>query len=313
HDLRDHVAGTAHDNAVADAHAQALDLIRVVQRGIADGDTADEHRLQSRHWRYRAGAADLKLDIEHARQLFLCGVFVRHRPARFARTKTELPLLTKAVDLVHHPVDIERQRIAARGDFTVIIDKPFRPDGNSAQIEYRKAELRQPVEQLAVRLADVETRYFSDAISVKRQRTLRGDTRIELTQKTRRRIARIDEHLGIGSTLLLVEALEIGTLHQHLAAHLEHIGTGCNAQWNRANGAHIGRDIFTNLAVAACRRLHQHAFLVTQIDGEAVELYLGGIRHRCRVRRQVELAPNTCIEHRHRTFIGIGLGENRQH
>src|SRR5690606_41256849 len=142
HDLRDHVAGTAHDNAVADAHAQALDLIRVVQRGIADGDTADEYRLQSRHWRYRAGAADLKLDIEHARQLFLCGVFVRHRPARFARTKTELPLLTKAADLVNHPPKIERQRIAAAGDYAVIMESPHRPAGNAAPPKHLTAEPR---------------------------------------------------------------------------------------------------------------------------------------------------------------------------
>ena len=46
--LGDHVAGTAHDHGVADAHVLARDLVEVVQRGIGDGDAADEHRREPR-------------------------------------------------------------------------------------------------------------------------------------------------------------------------------------------------------------------------------------------------------------------------
>ena len=44
--LRDHVAGALDDHGVADADVLARDLVGVVQGGVADGGAADEHRLQ---------------------------------------------------------------------------------------------------------------------------------------------------------------------------------------------------------------------------------------------------------------------------
>ena len=43
------------------------DLVLVVQRGVDDRDAADEHRLEPRHRRERAGAPDLDLDVLAAR------------------------------------------------------------------------------------------------------------------------------------------------------------------------------------------------------------------------------------------------------
>ena len=65
HDLRDHVARPAHDDRIADAHVLARELVHVVQRGVADRHAADEHRLEPRHRRQRAGATDLELDVAH--------------------------------------------------------------------------------------------------------------------------------------------------------------------------------------------------------------------------------------------------------
>ena len=47
-DLGDDVAGLAQDDGVADQHALALDLLRVVQRGHLDGRAGDLHRLHAR-------------------------------------------------------------------------------------------------------------------------------------------------------------------------------------------------------------------------------------------------------------------------
>ena len=58
-DLRDHITGALHDDGVADADVLALDLVLVVQRGALHDDAADRDRLEHRHRRQRALAADL--------------------------------------------------------------------------------------------------------------------------------------------------------------------------------------------------------------------------------------------------------------
>ena len=57
HHLRNDVAGAANHHRIADAHVLARQFIHVVQRRVAHRDAADEHRLQPRHRRQRAGAA----------------------------------------------------------------------------------------------------------------------------------------------------------------------------------------------------------------------------------------------------------------
>ncbi len=114
--FRDHVAGTAHDHRVADVHILAAYLVFVVQRGIADRGTADEHRLQLGDRSELAGAPDLHLDVAHDGELLFRRKFVRHRPARFARDKAKFCLQRKIIDLVHHTVDVEWQCVALGRD-----------------------------------------------------------------------------------------------------------------------------------------------------------------------------------------------------
>ena len=104
-DFRNHVAGAAHDDRVADAHVLAPQLALVVQRGVGHRHAADEHRLQPRHRRQRAGAADLHLDAEHLGGLLLGRVLVREREARRARDEAEALLPVEPVHLVDHAVD----------------------------------------------------------------------------------------------------------------------------------------------------------------------------------------------------------------
>ena len=62
-------------------------------------DAADEHRLELRHRRQRAGAADLELDAFDVVVLFLRRELVRDRPARRARDEAELALLRESSTL----------------------------------------------------------------------------------------------------------------------------------------------------------------------------------------------------------------------
>ena len=61
--FRDHVARAAHDHGVADHETLARDFVHVVQRRVAHGDAAHEHRLELGGRRQRAGAADVEDDV----------------------------------------------------------------------------------------------------------------------------------------------------------------------------------------------------------------------------------------------------------
>ena len=116
-DLRDHVAGTLHDDRVALANVDAVadrlavvadrrDIVLVVQRGVGDDDAADGDRRKPRHRRQRAGAADLDVDFLQHRRRLLGGELVRDRPARVAPCKPQPLLPVEPVDLVDDAVDV---------------------------------------------------------------------------------------------------------------------------------------------------------------------------------------------------------------
>jgi len=111
-DFRDHITGAAHDHGIADAQILARQLVEIVQRGIGHRGAADEHRLQARHRRQRAGAPDLQIDRQQCRQRFFGRKLVRDCPARRARHVAELALPVEAIDLVDHAVDVVRQLLA---------------------------------------------------------------------------------------------------------------------------------------------------------------------------------------------------------
>ena len=148
--LRDHVAGPPHDNRVADQDVLATHLVLVVQRRVGDRHPADEHRLQSRHRRQRAGAADLHLDVQDFRHGFLGRKFVRDREARRARDEAESLLVLQSVHLVHHAVDFVGQPIPPLSDIPIVAQQAIDPAHDAPLGRHPEALRRQIVEQLAV-------------------------------------------------------------------------------------------------------------------------------------------------------------------
>ena len=73
---------------------------------------------------------------------------------------------------------------------------------------------------------------------------------------------------------MFVVAFELGTRHVDLATHFEHGGPVVAAQAQRygLDRAQVDRHILAGFAIATRRALHKHAVLVTQADGEAIEL-----------------------------------------
>ena len=134
----DHVARAAHHHGVADHETLARDFVHVVQRGVAHGHAADEHRLELRGGRQRAGAADVEDDVLEQGDLLIGRKFVRQRPARRARHEAELLLVGAAIYFVDHAVDLVRKRGASRADVAVVIEaalhaaRPSSPPGRCA-------------------------------------------------------------------------------------------------------------------------------------------------------------------------------------
>src|SRR5262249_13293676 len=85
-DLGDYIASTFDFHPVADLHAQALDLVHVVQSGPAYGCSADGNWFQLRNRRELARASDLNVNVFNLRDARASCILVRDCPPRgFAR------------------------------------------------------------------------------------------------------------------------------------------------------------------------------------------------------------------------------------
>ena len=314
HHFRDDIASAADDDGIADADVLAPRLIGVVQRCVGHRHPAHEHRLQSRYRRDRAGSADLYVDGLDSGQRLLRRIFVGDRPAWLSADKTELRLLGNGINLIDHAVDVERQTVALREYPLMKRDQRRRTGSDHAMFAYGQAKGRQCVERFAVGRRPQPASHFANAVSVKRQRALGGQFRIELADATGGAVARIDQRRLAQFTLPCVVALEIRPAHEHFAAHLKHRRRGADqAQWNLADGADVLRDILAGFAVAARRRLGQHTVDIAQADRQTVELELGGINHGRRIVRQPQPPANPVVESQRPLRAGIGFGADRQH
>ena len=87
------------DDEITHADVFALDLLKVMQRGIAHGAAAQEHRLQACNRRERSSAANLDIDGEQARLRLFRLVFVGDGPARGFARRAEIALLREGIHL----------------------------------------------------------------------------------------------------------------------------------------------------------------------------------------------------------------------
>ncbi len=310
-DFGNDVAGTPHDDRVADAHVQARDLIGVVQRRIGDGDAADEHRLELRCRRRCPGAADVDDDVLDRRRLLLCRKFVRDRPARRAADEAEFALQREVVDLVDDAIDVERQRIALIADALVVVETALGTDRRIDERAHRQTPVAQHAQRLRMRRRQRATLDDADRIGEERERPPRGDTRIELAQRSRRCVARIDQQLdlAVGEARGLVVFLEAGSRHVDLAAHLDHVRrVSAQAQRNGLDRAQVRSHVLARFAVAACGATHEQTVFVAQADREPVELRLDRKRQRC-----IVVEPVADATHELADFLGIERIRKRKH
>ena len=143
--LRDDVAGALDADAVADAQAQPLDLVAVVERDVGDDHAADADRFQPPDRGQLAGAADLDVDRFERGLGLLGGEFVREPPARRAADLAEPLLPVEPVDLVDHAVDVERQVGPRLLDRAIMGEHVLERVAADEQVADRKAEALDPL------------------------------------------------------------------------------------------------------------------------------------------------------------------------
>ena len=288
-----------------------------MQRGVAHRGAAHEHRLQLGHRRELAGAADLDVDAVQARGLLLGRELVRHGPARLAALEAQAALPVEAVELVDHAVDVEGQGVALGLHRAVEGHQLVGTLADAAPIVHRQAPLLQPRDHLAVPRKGGQAHGLAQAVGVEAQRPRGRDGGVELAHRAGGGVARVDIRLFAALTLLRVQALEVIAAHVDLAAHLQHrgqrVGRALQPQRDLADGADVLRHVFAGLAVAARGGLYQHAGLVTQVDGQAVELELRGVGHGGCLVGEFELAAHARVEGASALGAGVGLGLDAEH
>ena len=154
----------------------------------------------------------------------------------------------------------------------------------SRVLVHGQAQRRQPLQRLLVGTEGGPAIHMAELVAPERQSALGRHPGVLLAQRASGRIARIDVGLLAPLSLAGVEPLEGGATQDHLAPGLQH-GWRVSAQTDRyvGDGPHRVGDVLAGAAVAPGGGPDQHAALVADRYGQAVELQL----HRVRIDRRV--------------------------
>ena len=289
--LGDDVAGLADGHPVADEHALARDLRRVVQRGHFHRRAGDGDRAHHGVRRRPAGAADGHADVEQLRGDLLRRVLVRDRPPRRPRRRAEGPLLPQVIDLDHQAVHLVFRIVAVLAPVQHLLDDVvgrFHAPGVRRDVEAPRRQ-RQVGVVLAGRAPALDV---PDAVADHGQRALGGLGGVLLPQRPGGRVAGVGEDALPGGGALGVEVPELLDGDVDLAADLQDLRHRVVIRCGElvrdvGDGAGVGGDVLPHPAVAAGRRADEAAVFVDQVDGQAVDLQLGQVGARRGARQPV--------------------------
>ncbi len=279
YNLRNDVARAADHNLIANAQAETLDLIRVVQGRVAHHRARHQNRLQTRYRRHGAGTAYLKFHVAHERHLFLRRKLERHCPARRARHKTEAFLQRLRVDFDHHAVDIETQIGTRLFYIPVKRQRLFRALYQPDPVADRQSPGFKLLQSRIVAAREFPPFQQAEAVAEKGQRALRSDARVELTQGASSGVARVGEDLAVGATRFGIELFKAALRHKDFAAHFQPRRKiiALQAQRNRADGANVSGDVLSRGAVAAGCGARQQAIFIEQAYRQAIQLQFAAV------------------------------------
>jgi hypothetical protein len=217
--------------------------------------------------------------------------------------------MIEGVHLRHDSVEVESQRIAPRLEAIVERDHLVDPAAKLpflGDLESPFGEARYPV--VVGRHADLCGNRQTPRNEL--EAALGDEPAVLAAERPRGRVPWVRERGLAGLPHRLVEALERIVRKQHFAPHLEarrHRGAA-EFEWDRANRAEIGGDVFADRAVAAREPAHQDPVLVEERGGGPIELRLGRVLDRA---GGAEPLADPRVELAH--LVGGKEGIDRQH
>src|SRR5262245_25016120 len=280
HDVGDDVARALEQDRVPDADVLPLDLVHVVERRVPHRDPAHLDRLELRHRREDAGAADGGNDVHDPRRRLARLELERDRPARRARDLAEPALQLEVVHLDDQPVDLVAEAVARRLELVEEREDVVERREDAAHRHRPESHGRERLDRAPVG-SRLEPADLAGAVADEGERAGRGDARVELLQRPRGRVPRVGEGRQPGLLPLPVELAERVDGQEHLAPRLEPCRRAAvhraQAERDAADRADVRGDVLADDAVAARRAARERAVLVDQLDRDAVDLRLADV------------------------------------
>ncbi len=281
--LGDHVAASLHHYPVADLHAQALDLVHVVQRSPAHGGAANRDRLEHGHWCEFACPPHVHKNVFYPSRAAAGRVFVGDGPARRFASKAQPLLKAHGVHLDHDAVNLIGQlfpRLLALGNK---LQHLFNAACQSVMRTYLEPQVMQRLESVGVLFRKVFS-FHQQEVGEEIQPALGHDVGLQHADGPRSGVARVSE---LGQTLrfaIFIHPLKRGQRHDYLAPDFKILGDAGlfqrgrgNCQRHRAHGAHIGGHVLAHRAVTTGNAAFQASLRVRQRQGHAVQFQLADV------------------------------------
>ncbi len=313
-DLRNHLAGPLHLHPIALTKILGDDEILVVQCRQLHDHAADLDRLELSVWIQRAGSTYVDLDFEQSGFGDIRGKFSRDRPSRLA-SADDAHLFLKA-ERIHFDDAAVDGEVQLASDLVLQLVRPLLDLGERLRAlpvrRHRDAPFRQRVQQLRLSL---EWQLYSvgrgERIAKESERPGSRNCGIELSQASRRGVARVGEKGFAGARPGLVHLLEAIEGEVNLAPNLNaSFGRALpEAQRNVAHGPEVHRHVLTDGSIAARRTHHEKLILVGERDGDAINLELRGVARLCNV---VARYPHQPLFPGAQLLVVEGIGE-REH
>ena len=276
---RDDVAAFLDDNRVADADVLASNFLLVMQRGAADGGAVEENRFQLGNRCERAGAANLDSDRVEPSLRLLRRVFVGHGPAWRLGGRADALALGKTVQLNNRPVRVVVEAATHAVELVDGVEHFIHARAAPCVLRRAEANLAKHVEQVGLRVDRRAADDLAAAVQDDVERALGHERGVKLLERTGGGVSGIGEERLAGVGTFVVELLEAGARHNHLAAHLEHLrrvrlAKLVEPQGNAPNRAEVCGYIVTSNAIATGDAAGEQAILKTETDRNAVGLRL---------------------------------------
>ena len=211
-DLWNHVPRPLHPHPVPLANVLAGDLFPVMQVRAAHRHAPQFHRAHEGDGGHDAGPSHAGEDVKEPGDLFPRRELECERPARVMRRLADFVPRGDVVEFDDDPIDLVLEVVAPLLDLRLEREDLSDVGGGAAPLVHGQPPLAQRFERGALggRRPSVDR---EDVVDVDVERARRGDARVELPQRSGRRVARVRERRAVALEKPGVERLEIAHSH----------------------------------------------------------------------------------------------------